>query len=548
MKSLKEKFIFVIFGVSFLFFLIGIWYGLPMHLVGDEESLIGGAMKMIETQNLIPTMAPDDFNFLYYPVLIPYAVIVSIIPLIMFKLVYFGFDFTAVRDFFAMNQTGIWASARIASAFFGSLLVVVLYKFSFFISKNRKIAFLSSVFLVFSFFQLVLSNFVRHWIYSVFFIYLLVYLTFLFVSSKKIRYLYLITFLFSLGINVSYLTGLSFLVIFVLIIYNFKDIKPLLSSRVVLYNFLIFLFVGVGGLLLNVPEIIKILTYDSSLSNTKNWSDYLYLAKSFILVLWRQETAMFVLFCFSFLLKSTRKYAFLLVLLFVYYTSALYLFFHFELRYVFPLIPFMAFISGAVAYELISRFKGSRVLYFLVLFFVFFWPVTTGIKYLYLLSVKDTRQQALVWIEENLDSKPFLVSSDAIFLPRTSEFIEKDLNLGRVRAYDRYYLKNPKNDFYEKRYKYLNMHFWDDGQKFYALDIANKNNIRYFIVDYWDRGQLSDEEIKIIEKGELVKVFTQTDRESTDVSYNINGNFNVFNSVIFSLQRLGPRVEIYKIY
>ena len=69
---------YLIILILILAFILRIWgvaYGWPGLFVGDEKSLVGGALKMIYERNIFPVLEPDAFRLLYYPVLIPWILL-----------------------------------------------------------------------------------------------------------------------------------------------------------------------------------------------------------------------------------------------------------------------------------------------------------------------------------------------------------------------------------------------------------------------------------------------------------------------------------------
>ncbi len=540
-----NKTIFFIIFLSFLFSVIGVWYGLPMHLVGDEESIIGGAMKMIETRNPIPTLSPSDFDFLYYPVLLPYMVIIFSLPYIFFKFIFFGFNIQMLQDFFAMNQQGIWISARILSAVFGALLVYITYRLSLFLFSSKRAAYFASVFLTFSFLHLVLSHFVRHWIYAVFFIYLIIYLTLFAVKYQRKKYFYLLGLISALAVNVSYITIVGIMTALFIVAVNFKKLDKEFVKKAFFVNTVVFVFLGGFLLSFNIPEIIKILGPDSSLDKTKSITGLVVMYKDILKTLFNVEIVLLILTVFSLVFRNLRRWFGYFLAAILGYGFLLYFLFHFEIRYVFPLVPLMAVISGVVLEKITESLgKRIRVLSFAVIFIVFLFPVLVGLKYVYLLSVPDTRQQALDWIKQNIKQDVFLMNSESLILPRSREYLEKEKGYGRIRAAERYYLSQAKYDFYNKRYNYFNLHFWNKDNNIDINEFLKKENIRYYIIDYWDKDEITDIDRSIIQKSRLVREFSQSEAgESID----LNGNFDKFISAVFGLKRLGPKVDIYEI-
>ena len=97
----------ILIAVSTILILPGLGYGLPLHLIGDEESSIGAAMKMIELKILIPAQEPAAFDFFYYGPVMAYLVIIASLPAILFKLVALKFSiFAMLRSIIADLMVG----------------------------------------------------------------------------------------------------------------------------------------------------------------------------------------------------------------------------------------------------------------------------------------------------------------------------------------------------------------------------------------------------------------------------------------------------------
>ena len=60
-----DKLIYALLALCAILYFIGIWYGLPYFFVGDEPSLIGGALKMVQLKNPLPVLQPQEFKLLY---------------------------------------------------------------------------------------------------------------------------------------------------------------------------------------------------------------------------------------------------------------------------------------------------------------------------------------------------------------------------------------------------------------------------------------------------------------------------------------------------
>lgn len=119
--------------ILFLFLILGSWgihYGLPEHYIGDEESLIGGALRMLQNRHFIPALHPKEFAFFYYPPGLAYILILVWLPVIGFFWLHFGFDWTALQNYFALDQTVLWLVARGMAVLAGAVTLAVVYRIS----------------------------------------------------------------------------------------------------------------------------------------------------------------------------------------------------------------------------------------------------------------------------------------------------------------------------------------------------------------------------------------------------------------------------------
>src|SRR3989344_8430702 len=80
----------IILGAALLVRLAGITYGLPLWLVGDEPSLVFGALKMIELKTVLPVLHDDAFRGLfYYTPLLAYVYLLPFLGIIGLKGLFF---------------------------------------------------------------------------------------------------------------------------------------------------------------------------------------------------------------------------------------------------------------------------------------------------------------------------------------------------------------------------------------------------------------------------------------------------------------------------
>ncbi len=74
----SDSLLWTLVGLAFLLRVAGISYGLPLTLIADEPPFILGALQMLQSHTLVPSLHPELFkNILYYP---PYLSYLYVLP------------------------------------------------------------------------------------------------------------------------------------------------------------------------------------------------------------------------------------------------------------------------------------------------------------------------------------------------------------------------------------------------------------------------------------------------------------------------------------
>lgn len=538
----KNLLLLLIIVIPTLLTLFGLSYGLPMHLIGDEESIATGAFKMLELKTLIPALYPEDFRPFYYPPVMAYLIIAISVPVILFKFIMVGFSATALTDFFALDQNLIWISARVLVLFFSAATLIVIYHLGREL-YGRNVGLIATALLASSFFFNNLSHWIKHWVFAVFF----AYLTFLLLYkyyNRTLKNKFMPAIIGSLAIGTSYVASIGIMFTGIYGILQRKKVENF--SKFLIISLGVGVVLGGGLALLNYPEIIRLLgPEDGSLEEPKSFLALWQLFYAAWLTFLYQEVVIAITAITGLIFVAKhRKKNFLFLVTSVIYFGLLYLLFHFEIRYIYFALPAIILIAASFIDYVTSNIKSkSTVVLILILFFT--WPVSTSLKYHSLILAGDTRVQAVKWVQNNISDEFFIMDSDKIRLPRTIESLELQRELGRLNASERYYLSNKDRIVtLDKQFNYQNIHFWDKESLINLDEHLSELQPEYFIIEYWDKDQISEIDKNIINRSTLIKLFSQSD---LDEKYDINGNFFVFNKILFSLDRLGPNVEIYEI-
>lgn len=399
------------------------------------------------------------------------------------------------------------------------------------------------------------------------------------------------------GFGISYLGGIGF---FVGLAYAwFKRNEIVHFKKIIVSNFFVFGLLVCIFALLNIQEVYRMISpIDGSLSDPKTFTGLFGAMRDIGTILIRQEIALVVLAALGIVFGTRyRTMAGFIAGWLVVYAVLIYGAFHLELRYVYLMIPAMCLLAGIALSSIhdfflslrgvpmqhrndaaISNFvtnqgkiaslnarndKRRRVLINAIIVLVFLWPVASIVQYERLLLQDDTREQAVEWIQENIQpNEPFVMSSETMIVPRTNEAIEKDQAMGRVRAQERYKIANdqlpktPPNPPLRRgglsgggnEYQYYNLHFWNEDLTNEEInEFINQEQPTYFIVDYWSKDKLSDKERLLIDRGKKVVTFSQDSSSSSADPSDVNGNFFKFNGILFTIARLGPIVDVYEL-
>jgi hypothetical protein len=152
---------------------LGVTYGLPLALASDEEVLIAGTLRMIETRSLIPSLTPSLAETLYYPTGLPYLYLLLFAPVLGLRWLLLGAPSTPQFALdLAFNTTPYWLAARGVSVAAGVATVWIVYRIALDLRVGRRAAILAGALLAADPIHLMMSATARHWAPTVFLIWL----------------------------------------------------------------------------------------------------------------------------------------------------------------------------------------------------------------------------------------------------------------------------------------------------------------------------------------------------------------------------------------
>ena len=254
-----RKLIIIVLVVAFLIRLPGIFYGLPYHLLADEEANIYGALKMIELKTILPVLHRADFDgLLYYPPILAYIYTVLFIPAIGIMHMVSGYSLDVLKDFLILNPSVFWYIARSLSIFFSLAGIYIVYRIGKHLFSDEKIAIITAFLYSTSFLETSMANTAHHWTTGMFFALLSAYLVLKATANNVDNSRRLLVFA---GLTVGVSFGISFLVFYipplVLLIayYSLKDKNKTRASCIGAMKSILYFLVPSGFIALSVLVI-----------------------------------------------------------------------------------------------------------------------------------------------------------------------------------------------------------------------------------------------------------------------------------------------------
>lgn len=401
----KTKILALILLVALLLRLVGISYGLPLWLVGDEPALIFGSLKMLELKTILPVLHASSFGSTFYYG--PYLPIIYLLPFtfaVGIKYLFFAGSFILFKQFLLADPSIFFIVARLISAFLGTATVWLVYKISLNIFAKTKTALVSAAFMAISFLAVSLSHWARHWGPVTFIFSLIIF--FLSQPNWSVKKRYLLSALaLGLGMGVSIQVGLAALIIIGWFFIIDKLKISLIIKRAWLWQALIIFFsLTLVAFLIWPPafSFIYSLTGNGSRVGSRNWAGVLPSFWYHLVNLFKTEPVLLFSSLFGMMVVWFRNRRFFLVangFIIIYI-----LFFYLTLgnvdRYILMAYPLLIIFCGLGWTWLLEKFNFqiSFILLLAALIFMF----ATAARLDYLLVKNDTRVQAQNWFAINV--------------------------------------------------------------------------------------------------------------------------------------------------
>jgi len=539
MKFFKKNWlIFLIVLLAFILRFWGCWYGLPGLFVGDEKSLVGGALKMIYQQNIFPFLEPDIFRLLYYPTLIPWIYLIFFVPYTIF--IYLTGNFASVaelRDFFIVNPSMFFLIARIINVFFATGIVWLIYLITKKIFSKRA-GLISALLYAVSFLPIHQGHFSKHWNFGAFFGLLVIYFALPILKNPKTKNYVLAGLFTGLAFFTDYIFALyGSIAVLIHILFTKLSLKQRLSDKRLWSLILISLLVSGLAILVYPQEFERIaLGEDSTATSAKSLIGFLDVSGQILKTLFYLSTFIFIpsLIGYFFLFFKNKKLFSLLLFIPLISPFLYYFFLHFEPRYVLFFLPILAIVAGFGLDQLIKFLKiESNTIISLIVLIVIFLPLKNAIVFDKMLTQDDTRNLAKEWLENNISAESKIITNSWEFvLIRNQECIYQQQQTDNMSLRSRDYVM-------------MNRAF-PNSYCVWPLDLIkvlpkNVDEFEYYLVESFTGRRFAYLGEELVEKGELIKKFKGSRFDPTEQ------DTTMFVHQKLRERALGPDVEIYKL-
>lgn len=558
----------VILLLSLLVSVIGVGYGTPFFLVSDEESIVGGALRMLDLKTFIPFLGGGTFEILNYPPLLPYIYVLCIAP--VFSIYYLMLGMPS-NELFAVNVYSnidvIWIIARMVSVLFSVATVYCIYKLSISYFRYRLSAIVVTILFATEFYHVFLSHFARHWSATVFFIWLTILISWgIYLTPSKRKYIQL-GIVSGLGFAASFIGCIGLVATMLLHIKKYKLRE--IPNKNTFTAALIFVAIAMAFSLLYPQAVMRYVSSESVLpiGDAKNFEGYVSALKFYSLTLYDADPILLMFFVVGLIALVTTneiKKMFILLFLVIGYVLFLYLYMPLEDRYIMPILPVMCFAGGFFVEKILKKFDGNIKKAFIIMIgLLLIYPVIISFQVSYLLFVDDTRIQAVNWIKNNIKpGEKIVVDMNTVKLSSTMAALQEQklFDNNYIARRDEILLKAMKSEVDISEYGfYPQYHVLHINQNIHTPEIQKDqtpgklvayyydNGYSYYVVEYRSSLHVTEWQREMLETlGEPVVTFKPGStgimpaylHSTTIVSYSqVN---------LLKLERFGPIVNIYK--
>jgi hypothetical protein len=521
---------------------VGIGYGLPLTLVGDEPPFILAALQMIQLHTLVPAFHMDAFtNILYYPPYLSYIYLIPFTAIAAVEYLLWHGGSALFSAHIVSDLSVFFLTTRLLSAALGAFSVYLVYRVAQSLYASRIGAAIAGFLLATSLIHESLSMVGRHWL-PISFIFLLVFYILTREELPKNRRIFYALLIAGIGMGVS-----TFAVVTIVPLALWFFILSEMRMRTAIRDPWILSSAFVFLTLSPLPSLIYpysqgflsgvlVLHGQTTLfgfvtSPLQALMQYAYSEPVLI--------GLFLVGIGAFWLYHRRWFIFF-VSFFLFYVLLFYTVAAFETRFLLPLVPVYALIGG-YAGHLMSRKKTTTVILLMLLFI----PLAGAIRLGTLAYKGDTRAYARDWaLRELKPSDKVLVYGELLRLPVNQESVAelRAIDPSAVRKTDEAGAMLNRTDIPHA----LNLYTTKNEEFLGSLAAyARKHDYDYLI---YEPSHVSDAKTgaqfnKLIAQAQLIKEW-----DGFGDSFSVaRSKFTAPLPLLFARKSLGPTMLVYKL-
>jgi hypothetical protein len=464
-----QHWLYIILILAFILRIGGLFYGLPLWLVGDEPALVTGALKMLELKTLLPFLHQEELKAtLYFPPHLSYLYLAPFAMLTGIEFIFFHGSFAEFKNYLIGDLSNFFILERTLHLLFSLFTVWLVYRTAKNIFKEERPALLATAFLATSVIHIYSAFY--HWGPAIFMFTLA--LNFLTDERLPARRRYLLgAVIAGAAFGVSLIAG--FIMLFMLYWYLFYE-KHSVSDAVrekFLYAALL-IFILLAGLSIALYPYGFHLSGDHSLGKAKSFTGYLSGVWHFFTPLVAFEPAISLLAAIGlfYAYRHKRGYFYTAILFLFSYASVFYGMYHYELRFTSYLFPILAITAGYGTHWLTKDLRRP-LLRRLVLLIIFILPIITALQFIRLELQNDPRISARRWAELNIPAGSKIITYAELMRLSSNQGAAKEqatIDPRSLRKIDLAEAQLPAGGQDPKRFHALNLYtvttdnFWND--------------------------------------------------------------------------------------
>ena len=403
----------------------GLHYGLPFHLANDELPLIGGALRMIQLHNPIPSMNPGPMAILYYPPGLPWLYLVIWAPVLAAQWVLAGFPTASAFSDIVLTHLGpLWMVSRLISVAFLAGTIWVVIRLTSEMTRDRLAAVIAGALVATSFHHAILAQFARVWEPTVFFFWCGLWACWrIYKTGERSAYVWA-AFAAGFGFAVNYVGVLVSLGVAAAHLLRHRRI--VIDRSILLHAAIVALFLAVI-LAVSWPNFVRLFGVTTVASGRVSESGSLILF--YLWTLLKSDPLLVLIGVLGLPLLVYRAWALIVFFLVVFipYSMVILSGTGFDDRYILPLTPILAIAGGAFATFPASKLRMATLTAAGVI------VVAQGVLLLqlaHLMTRRDTREIARAWASTHVPAgEGVLVALRGMTFEQTLRSIEFEREL-----------------------------------------------------------------------------------------------------------------------